>query len=88
MKLTSTTDISSSNNESYFMIFGERVYFFHESLDMFMIKALSAITESLTREFEEETHKINKKEERRKKNHRFAVAKEGIYCKSFLLIVS
>lgn len=73
VKLTSTTDIASPNHECYLVKFCELVYFVNEPLDVFMIEALTTVTKSLTREFEEETHKKKNKVERIKRDllHKF-----------------
>jgi len=52
MEFTPTADIASSDDESYFVKFGKQVNLMNEFFDMFMVKALPAITESLTRELE------------------------------------
>jgi hypothetical protein len=61
MKFTSSTDIPSSDNESYLVKFCEFMYFMDESCDVLVVESLTTITESLTRDFEKETHKIKKK---------------------------
>lgn len=57
MKLLSTTDITSSDYECYLVKFCELVYLMHESFDVFVVESVTTITKSLTREFEEETHR-------------------------------
>jgi len=70
MELTSSTYIASSDNQSYLVKFGELVYFMDESFDMFMIKTLTTITKSLTREFEKETHKRDEELKKKKQECR------------------
>ena len=62
MKFTSTTYIASSDNEGDFVTFCQCMDFLYETFDVFVVKSLTAITERLTREFEEETHRKNNKE--------------------------
>jgi hypothetical protein len=52
MKFTPTADISSSDDEGYLVKFCELVYLVNELFDMIMVKSLTTIAESLTREFE------------------------------------
>jgi len=76
MKLTSSTNIASSYNESYFVKFSEFMNFLHQPSDMFVIKSLTTVAKCLTRKFEEETHKI--------KNEKLIMNNEGILMHNFL----
>ena len=83
VKFFSTADIASSYDESDLVILSEIMDFTCETLDMFMVKSLTTITEGLSRELEKETHRINKKEEMRFEN--FKASKKvtnsyGSYC--------
>lgn len=53
------------------MKLSELMYFMDESFDVPVIKSLTTVTESLTREFEEESHRENNKEERKNLLHKF-----------------